>query len=55
MRAVWEREKTTARVVVDPEDALLTIEEDFPVGQPLLWDYVTKPEYRAAISGSKSA
>ena len=55
MQTVWEREKTTARVVVDPDDALLTIEEDFPVGQPLLWDYLTKPEYRAAISGSKSA
>ena len=55
MQAVWERERTTARVVVDPDDALLTIEEDFPVGQPLLWDYLTKPEYRAAISGSKSA
>ena len=55
MQAVWELARTTARVVVDPKDALITVEEDFPVGQPLLWDYLTKPEYRAAISGSKSA
>ena len=55
MLAVWECQRTAARVVVDPEDALLTVEQDFPVDQPLLWDYVTKPEYRAAISGSKSA
>ena len=54
MHEVWERERDRVRVVVRPEDALIIVEEDFPLPPALLWDYLTEPEYRAIISGSES-
>jgi hypothetical protein len=52
MRAVWEREQASVRTVVEPEKALFTIEHDFTMGPSLLWDCLTKPEYRAIVMGS---
>ena len=54
MHGVWDRKKDAARITVDPEDALLVLEYEFPVSPPVLWDYITKPEYRSILMGSYS-
>jgi len=55
MHPIWERERNRVHTVVQPEDALLSVEQDFLVETALMWDYVTKPEYKAILSNSESA
>jgi hypothetical protein len=50
LQPVWDRERDRQHVIVPPAEALFTIEEDFPVNPALLWDYLTKPEYRAILN-----
>ncbi len=50
LHSVWDRERDRQKVIVTPEEALFTIEEDFPINPALLWDYLTKPEYRAILN-----
>jgi hypothetical protein len=52
LQPVWDRERDSQRTAVDPAEALFTIEEDFPIGPALLWDYLTKPEYRAILNNA---
>ena len=52
LHEVWSKKKNEMRVVVTEEDALLIIENDFPVPPMILWNYVTKSEYRALMLGS---
>ncbi len=54
LQEVWERERDRQRVVVEAEDAVFTSEYDFPYPRALLWDYLTKPEYRAILMDSDS-
>jgi len=49
LHAVWERERQRQRVVVDPDEALLVLEAEFPAPATLVWDYITKPEYRMIL------
>ncbi len=49
MTAMWERERAKVRTVVTPENALIIDEVELPVPPTVLWDYVTKPEYRAQL------
>jgi len=55
MGAVWERRKEGSRILVQPEDAIITCEYEYPLAPMLMWDYVTKPEYKAILSRSDSA
>jgi len=50
LQPVWDRERDRQQVIVPPAEALFTIEEDFPINPALLWDYLTKPEYRAILN-----
>jgi hypothetical protein len=52
MHKVWERLKNTVRIEVRPEEALLIREYVFPVPASTLWEYLTKPEYRALVLGA---
>jgi uncharacterized protein YndB with AHSA1/START domain len=52
LHPVWERERDRRRVLVDPAEALVTIELDYPAPPPLVWDYFTKPEYRTIVNAS---
>ena len=52
MHDVWKRERSRQREVVQPDEAIMSLHHDFPVGPALLWDYLTKPEYRAIALGS---
>ena len=52
MHKVWERLKDTVRIEVQPEEALVIIKYEFPVPPSLLWEYLTKPEYRVILLGA---
>jgi hypothetical protein len=52
MHKVWERLKDSARIEVRPEEALIILKYEFPVPPSILWEYVTKPEYRAILLGA---
>lgn len=52
MHQVWERLKDRVRIEVRPEEALLIREYEFPVPPSVLWEYLTKPEYRAIVLGA---
>jgi hypothetical protein len=54
MHPVWEQRKHRFHVVVEPEDAIFTIEKEFALSPALLWDYLTKPEYRSVLFGADS-
>ena len=49
MHKVWERLKDTVRIEVRPEQANIIQEYEFPVPPSILWEYLTKPEYRAIL------
>ena len=51
MHKVWERLKDSVRIEVRPEEALLIREYVFPIPASILWEYMTKPEYRAIMLG----
>ena len=55
MHPVWDHKRSETRIAVQPADALLTVEWDFPLGPALMWDYLTTPESRALLMGSESA
>jgi len=52
MHSVWEHLKDRVRIEVRPEEALVVLEYDFPVPPSILWDYLTKPEYRTILLGA---
>ncbi len=52
MHKVWERLKDSAQIEVQPEEALLIRKYMFPVPASILWEYLTKPEYRAIVLGA---
>jgi len=49
MHKVWERLKDMVRIEVRPEEANVKLEYEFPVPPSILWEYLTKPEYRAIL------
>lgn len=51
---VWERARTLAPGGIKPEDTLITQSQEFPVPPTVLWDYVSKPDFRMRIFGSDS-
>jgi uncharacterized protein YndB with AHSA1/START domain len=52
MHTVWERIKDRVRIEVRPEEALITLKYEFPVPPSILWEYLTKPEYRLILMGA---
>jgi hypothetical protein len=52
MHTVWERLKDRDRIEVKPEEALVILKAEFPVPPSILWEYLTKPEYRVILLGA---
>lgn len=52
MHPIWETRKHRHHTVVEPEEAVHSLEETFPLPPAQLWEYFTKPEYRAIIFSS---
>jgi uncharacterized protein YndB with AHSA1/START domain len=49
---VWQREHERRRVFVDPVGALFSNEIEFPGAPQLVWDYLTRPEFRRLHMGA---
>jgi hypothetical protein len=54
MHAIWEYRRHRFHTVVKPEEAVYTLEQDYPLPPAVLWDYLTKPQYRSIIFGADS-
>jgi len=52
MHKVWERLKDRVRIEVQPEEAMVVLKYEFPVPPSILWEYLTKPEYRVILLGA---
>jgi len=52
MHPIWEHRKHRYHTVVEPQDAVYTFEMEFTLPPALLWEYLTKPEYRSVIFGA---
>jgi len=52
MHKVWGRLKDRVRIEVRPEAAMVVIQYEFPVPPSILWEYLTKPEYRVILLGA---
>lgn len=55
LRSKWEEEKTRTRMSIQVEGAALMFEDEFPLPPLMMWDIVITPQYKAILSGSKSA
>jgi hypothetical protein len=51
MHQVWERERDSARLRIDPEDVLLRVEDLIPLPVPVVWGLLLQPTYRSIIYG----
>ena len=54
MAAVWDERREAIRIAVGTDEAPGLFEHEFPVEPSLLWEYITKPEYRAVFWGADS-
>jgi uncharacterized protein YndB with AHSA1/START domain len=54
MHTVWEHRRHRFHTVVEPQEAVYSLEQDYPLPPALLWEYLTKPEYRSIIFGADS-
>ena len=52
MHKVWGRLKDRVRIEVRPEAAMVVIQYEFPVPPSILWEYLTKSEYRVILLGA---
>lgn len=52
MRPVWQEERERRRVVVTPEEAILTLSYDYPVSQIHLWEVMTDAKTRTIAFGT---
>jgi hypothetical protein len=52
MAPVYERATSAAGIELDDDDILFEVEADIPVDPPVLWDYLSVPEFRNLLVGS---
>ncbi|MGH7900813.1 MAG: SRPBCC family protein, partial [Thermodesulfobacteriota bacterium] len=46
LHAVWERERETRHVYVDPDESWFKVEVEVPAQPALVWDYLADPQLR---------
>jgi hypothetical protein len=49
LHEVWEEQRELNRIIVQPEEALVVVDEEFSIEPVLVWDYLTTPEHRAIL------
>lgn len=49
MHPVWEAKSDSLRVTIDEDDVLFRLDEEFPLPPEIVWDYLTRPEFRATM------
>ena len=50
MHPVWESKRDSMRVTVAADDVLYRHEMEFPVPPEIMWDYLSRPEFRAVLT-----
>ena len=50
MHPVWESKRDSMRVTVDADDVLYRHDMEFPVPPEIMWDYLSRPEFRAVLT-----
>jgi hypothetical protein len=54
MHPIWETRKHRFHTVVKPDEADFSLDQEFPLPPAILWEYLTKPQYRSIIFGADS-
>ncbi len=54
MAPVWDERQATAGVDIPEDQVLVRVERDFPLPPHLLWDALSRPEYRAILMNAVS-
>ena len=49
MHPVWESKRESTRATIAPEDVLFVHESEFSVPPEIVWDYLSRPEFRSMI------
>jgi hypothetical protein len=49
LHLIWEREREQNSIVIQPDEALVVVNEEFNIEPVLVWDYLTTPEHRAIL------
>lgn len=52
MHPVWERRRDEGKIVLDDSEMLFDIEADIRLAPEVVWDYMTRPEFRTFLIGS---
>ncbi len=52
MHQVWERNRGGVRMQVQPEEAMVELEAEFPLDVEELWGYISHPHYRSLLHRS---
>jgi hypothetical protein len=55
MHPIWEQRRSELRTVVEPGESIASSKMVYPVPVVTMWDYVTKPEYKAILTKADSA
>jgi hypothetical protein len=54
MHPVWETRKHRYHTAVEPKEAFDTIQQDFSLSPAILWEYLTKPQFRSILFAADS-
>ena len=54
MHPVWESKRDSMRVRIAADDVLYRHEMEFPVPPEIMWDYLSRPEFRAVLTQANS-
>ncbi len=54
MQPVWQAQTNAAQVDIPPDQVLVSVEREFAWPPHLLWDMLSRPEYRASLLGAVS-
>ncbi|MGD8850452.1 MAG: DUF2652 domain-containing protein [Anaerolineales bacterium] len=49
LHVVWEQQRELNRIIIQPEEALIVVDEEFNIEPVLVWEYLTTPEHRAIL------
>ncbi len=52
MHPVWQAKRDTLKIEIPPDQVLFKYGMDFPLPPEIIWDYVTREEYRNMLMGS---
>lgn len=52
LHQTWDQQKDASRILVEPKEAAFVLESFFQLPPQQLWDYITRPDFRAIFAES---